>query len=198
MSNTKKTKLHVEQFEPSAGDNFSYLVYDSSTSQGVIIDAPEGCGILLHRAKKLGVTVEMLLLTHTHFDHTKGIKELLVVYSDLSIAVYKNGAAKIKHQQNIVLLEDGDTIAVGKKHLRVLHTPGHIPDAVCFYDNDFIFSGDTVFISSHGRTDFEGGNSSELHASFEKLRKLPDHLVLYAGHSYNGLVSTLGAEKNNY
>ncbi len=189
----------IQQYLVSEYENFNYVLVSDEKSQSVVIDASVGIGSILQKSKDQGITIERILLTHSHFDHTNGIEEVIALFPHVRIAVHQLGFASLaKYQDRIIVLAEGETILLGNDYLRVIHTPGHIPDAVCFYNDDCIFTGDTVFIGSHGRTDFPGGDAPELQKSFQRLRTLPDHLILYAGHNYNGDRSTLGEEKNNF
>jgi len=191
------SKLSIIQKQLSSWNNYNYLVYDPEEKKGVIVDASEGCEVLVEEAKKLGITIEKILLTHTHFDHINGLPLLLEEIPNIPIYVHTAAIADVESFGTIHEVKDEDSIAIGKGQLTVIHTPGHKPDAVCFYNDEVIFTGDTVFINAHGRIDLPGGSLEQLRQSFAKLRELPDHLIVYAGHAYGGEKSTLGAEKDN-
>jgi len=180
-------------------DNFNYLVFDNEAKIGVIIDASPGVEALAEQAEQIGVRIDKILLTHTHHDHIKGLPLLLEKIPGTPVGVYKTGQEDLGETPRKQPLKDGDRIEIGNGFLEVMHTPGHKPDSVCFYNDEVIFTGDTVFIGGHGRYDLPGGDAHTLEATFEKLRMLPDSLILYPGHAYGPrATSTLGEEKGNY
>ncbi|MDG6244756.1 MAG: MBL fold metallo-hydrolase [Methanolobus sp.] len=143
--------------------------------------------------------LEMVILTHCHYDHTASALEISHL-SGAKIAIHINDADLLKNDhvsaasmfgykapsiEPDVLLNEGDRIDIGNdEELEVIHTPGHTPGGICLYEakSRSLFSGDTVFPGgSIGRTDFEGGNRSQLTGSIEKLVKL-DVRTLYPGH----------------
>lgn len=190
--------LTVVQQKISSMDNYNYLVYDADAKEGVLVDCSEGCEEFLKEIELLGIRVDKILLTHTHWDHKNGLSAVLKIIPRVPIFVHEEDAEDVAEYENVQKVKDGDTIAVGQSFLKVLHTPGHKPGCVCYYNDDAIFTGDTVFVGSHGRTDLPGSDPEELKKSFEKLRELPDALIVYTGHAY-GLTptSTLGKEKWN-
>ncbi len=98
-------------------------------------------------------------------------------------------------------MNDGDVLKVGNLEIKVVHTPGHCPDSCCFIAEKAIFTGDTLFVGECGRTDLPGSDVKSMHDSLlNKIRNLPDELVVYPGHDYGKTpTSTLGYEKaNNY
>jgi hydroxyacylglutathione hydrolase len=95
-----------------------------------------------------------------------------------------------------VLLNEGYIIAFGEEKLNVIHTPGHTPGSICLLNERVIFTGDTLFAGGVGRTDFVGGSERDMKLSLERLKHLPENLVVYPGH---GPKSTIGVEKrSNY
>lgn len=90
------------------------------------------------------------------------------------------------------IVEDGDVIEGDSLRFEVIHTPGHTPGSVCYRSGNILFSGDTLFCGSIGRTDFPGGSPSDIRASLKKLASLPDDTVVYPGHSE---ITTIGDEK---
>ena len=98
-----------------------------------------------------------------------------------------------------VLLEDKDIIKVGETSLEVIHTPGHTPGGVCLYTGNNLFTGDTVFVGSAGRTDLPGGNRSRLQKSIEtRICSLPGDTIIWPGHDYGPRPSsTIALEKRS-
>lgn len=148
----------------------------------------------------------VVLLTHCHCDHILGAEEIRTKYGakimigkedeiglkDTSISL----ADKLRFKQNPfsadILLEDNDLIKVGDIEIKVISTPGHTKGGVCYLVLDMLFSGDTLFLESFGRTDFYGGNAETLKASIDKLLCLPEDIKVYPGH---GEPTTISHEK---
>ncbi len=97
---------------------------------------------------------------------------------------------------DLVQVEAGTELAVGRLSITFIHTPGHTPGSQCFYVDGRLISGDTLFIGACGRTDLPGGDPTEMHRSLtQRLAALPDETVLLPGHNYGGPASTIGDEK---
>jgi glyoxylase-like metal-dependent hydrolase (beta-lactamase superfamily II) len=97
---------------------------------------------------------------------------------------------------DLVKVDGGDTLQVGRLEITFLHTPGHTPGSQCFLVDGRLISGDTLFIGSCGRTDLPGSDPTEMYYSLtQRLAKLPDETVLFPGHNYGGSSSTIGDEK---
>lgn len=172
-----------------------YLVADEDGNTAVIdpAAAPER---ILQTARDSGLTIQAILLTHGHFDHVGAVAGLTQA---LRCPVWM-------HESELTLPEyltdgplyytdgygEGDTVTAGKLNFSVLHTPGHTPGSVCLRCEDALFSGDTLFAGSCGRTDFSGGSGSEMCRSLRRLAQLPGDLAVYPGH---GEATTLEREK---
>ena len=136
-----------------------------------------------------------ILNTHSHWDHSAGNEEL-AKKTGSKIVMYKTSP-----QQKDVAVQDGEIIKVGQLQIRVLFTPGHCPDEMCFIVGNRVLTGDTLFVGECGRTDLPGGNSEQLWNSlFNKLLKLDDATEVYPGHDYGPTSSsTIGQERRtNY
>lgn len=177
-----------------------YLVMDEKTRELAIID-PGGQGKLLaEKIKQLNANPKFILLTHGHADHVDGVVDLI---NEFKIPFYINEAEE-KYMENDKYvfgslpkasgyLKEGDTLSLGKEVIKVIETPGHTEGGICFLINDKLFTGDTLFQGSIGRSDFPGGNGMQLVQNIkEKLLPLGDNIEVYAGH---GPSSTIGYEK---
>lgn len=148
----------------------------------------------------------LILLTHAHFDHIKGAEELKNL-TNTKIAIYEldapatdNGELNLSTYFGIfstpfkadITLIDGEELTFGKTKIKVIHTPGHTVGSACFLIGDILISGDTLFNSSIGRTDFPGGSFEEIKRSLRKLSKLDENITVYSGH---GEATTIGQEK---
>jgi glyoxylase-like metal-dependent hydrolase (beta-lactamase superfamily II) len=187
----------------------SYLA-DDGAGTAFIVDAGEYSAPLAIAVKEGGLRVAWLILTHGHGDHIGGAERYLREFEGCKLAAgedelpvltdpNKNYSAAIAGRPISltpqVLLKDGDALAAGKLTLKILATPGHSPGGICVLAEDALFSGDTLFAGSIGRTDLFGGSTETLLASVRrKLFTLPDETRLYPGHMGE---STIGFEKQN-
>ena len=174
--------------------NFSYIIGDESTKTAALVDPAWDVDKLLQLCSDLGLTVSLVINTHSHSDHVGGNEAVS----------RRTGAKVVAHASSPVhkdiRVKDGDIIDVGKVNVRVIHTPGHCPDHICLLFSNKLLTGDTLFVGECGRTDLAGGNSGDMHDSLNKLLKLDDNVEVYPGHDY-GLKksSTIGYERqNNY
>ena len=172
-----------------------YLVADED-GVAAVIDPAAAPERILQTARDSGLTIQAILLTHGHFDHVGAVAGLTQA---LRCPVWM-------HESELTLPEyltdgplyytdgygEGDTVTAGKLNFSVLHTPGHTPGSVCLRCEDALFSGDTLFAGSCGRTDFSGGSGSEMCRSLRRLAQLPGDLAVYPGH---GEATTLAREK---
>jgi glyoxylase-like metal-dependent hydrolase (beta-lactamase superfamily II) len=171
--------------------NFTYIVEDENTNEGIIIDPSWDLDQIETIIKRNNLKIKYIVNTHHHFDHTlgnEGIKELT------KAKIIQHEESTLKHD---VSVKDGDVIKFGESKLTVLHTPGHSRDSICLIGEKIFFSGDTLFVGNCGRTDLPGGNAKDLyHSLFDIIYSLDDDLVLYPGHNYgNTLTSTISKEK---
>jgi hydroxyacylglutathione hydrolase len=146
-----------------------------------------------------------VLVTHTHQDHVgghlfgfdiPGIEELL---GRVRAKVYVHKAEREFLRgfgSDLVKVDGGDTVPVGRMAVQFIHTPGHTPGSQCFLVDGRLVSGDTLFIRSCGRTDLPGSDPKEMYYSLtQRLGALPDSTVVYPGHNYGGTTTTIGDEK---
>ena len=165
--------------------NFTYVVEDEETSEGIVIDPSWDLENIEQIIIRNNLKIKFIINTHHHFDHTLG-NEAIAKLTGAKIVQHKESS--LKHD---VSIENGDTIKFGKSKLDVLHTPGHSKDSICLVGDGKIFSGDTLFVGNCGRVDLPGGSAKELyHSLFDVLHNLDNDLILYSGHNY-GSTQTL-------
>lgn len=170
--------------------NFAYLVVDAATRHAAVVDPGWESDKILQVAKKAGLTIDAVWLTHTHFDH---IQEVAAVMAAADVPVWVHALEKSMLGDvagEVRLLADGDVLKVGGESVQVLHTPGHSPGAVCFLAGDHLITGDTLFTGAIGRTDLPGSDPRAMGSSLKRLAQLPDHLTVYPGHDYGDTPTT--------
>jgi len=189
-------KLFLHQMELGPMQNFVYLIGCENTREAAVVDPAWDVGAILKVAKAHRFNIKTVLLTHTHLDHINGVEEILKA-TDARVFVHKKEAALLSYSSNISKIESGDEVKVGDLTVTFIHTPGHTPGSQCFYVQDRLIAGDTLFIKGCGRCDLPGGSPEEMyHSLTSKLKKMEDHTRLYPGHNYADVpVSTLGEEK---
>jgi hydroxyacylglutathione hydrolase len=185
----------VVQLEVGPMANFSYIIADENKRVAAIVDPSwdlEKMYTILE-AKKWRVT--MIINTHNHFDHVLGNEQI----------ASRTGARIAQHQDSnwegkYVSITDGEQIPLGDTVIKVLHTPGHSKESISLLVNDeFIFTGDTLFVGGCGRVDLLGGDVNDMYDSlYNKVLQLNEDLIVYPGHNYGSSPwSTIGKEKKN-
>mgnify|MGYP005766067571 CR=1 FL=1 len=187
----------------------NYLLVDEETKDGVLIDCSEMKQEILDDVKTLGANVKYILLTHGHFDHVLGVNEMKKALG-AKVYINKGDVFMLDNIKQIMamfgmtqdvevpeydeLIEDGQELPFGNTKIKTIYTSGHSEGGVCYLIDDKLFSGDTLFRESVGRTDLYGGNFKTLLNSIKgTLFNLDDDIKVYPGH---GPSSTIGHEKN--
>ena len=192
--------MFFKQVHVGPMQNFSYIIGDEKSREAAVVDAGWEVDNLIEIAEKEKLKINKVILTHSHYDHTQKVDELAaktratVYFHELdfeSIKKFiKNSGIKI------IKLKNNDEIKVGNVKIKVIHTPGHTPGAICLLVENKLITGDTLFVNAIGRTDLAGGNSIILFESLQKLKKLDDNVEVYPGHDYGEIsFSTIGGEK---
>ena len=173
-----------------------YILHQEASSSCVVIDPGYTPEVILDFLAGKELTLEAILLTHGHFDHVGAVRDLAAetgcrVYlnpGDLSMPP-KLTAGPLYYTDTY---SEGDTISPAGISFQVLSTPGHTPGSVCLIAEDFLFSGDTLFAGSCGRTDLPGGSIRAIRESQRRLAELPQDYSVHPGH---GESTTLAWEK---
>lgn len=187
-------KIHVL----SLGDYQTncYIVHEENSTDCLIIDPGYEPEIISSYLEEKGLTPEAILLTHCHFDHVGAVKDLAAQY-DCKVFLDKKELAMPPMLTNGPLYYtdgygDGDTLTLAGIPIQVLETPGHTPGSVCLIMEDTLFSGDTLFAGSCGRTDLPCGDARAMRDSLRRLAALSENYRVCPGH---GPSSTLNREK---
>lgn len=177
-------------------DSNTYILKDDASGDVAVIDCGRCTQQLVDELK--GENVKYILLTHGHFDHINGVAELKKHFPEAKLAVHSLDAKCLiddelsmgrffgivcnEKCEADVLLYDNDTLTFGSSEIKVMHTPGHTQGGVTYVFDNNLFTGDTLFYRSVGRTDFPGGSFPVLHASVTRLFSLEGDYKVYPGH----------------
>lgn len=189
----------------------TYLAVDENTNEGFIVDPGGYNKVLTKEVRDNDVNIKYIILTHGHSDHICGVNEHKAEFPDAKIVAYKDEEAMLENPnlnqspgfgvpystKADILVSDGDELKVGDVTLKFIHTPGHTEGGMCIYVKEAkaLFSGDTLFRQSIGRTDFPGGSYKEIMDSIrKKLFLLPDDTNVFPGHMGT---TSIGFEKEN-
>jgi hydroxyacylglutathione hydrolase len=186
-----------------------YIVGSSETKEGMVIDPGAEAKTILKTLQQTALSISIIVITHAHIDHIGALREVQektnarfavheaekgFLFSTPMRMLTSLGVSPVKSPPRPdIVLKDGDRIDVGDLHFEVLHTPGHSSGGICLLGHGVVFSGDTLFNSGIGRTDFPGMSHERLITSIrEKLMVLPDETIVYPGH---GPATTIGDER---
>lgn len=185
-----------------------YLAMNRDTKEIILVDPADRADRIRQKVSGMGGVPVAILLTHGHFDHIGAVDELREYYGIPCYALKDEAEVLASVEWNLsrmfgcpmmvkadVLLKDGQELMLAGKRLQVIHTPGHTQGGACYYfpEEGVVFSGDTLFAGSIGRSDFPTGSGSVLVRSVrEKLLVLPEETLVYPGHNQE---SSIGYEK---
>lgn len=186
-----------------------YIACDKVANKAVVIDPGEDAARIVTALNETECEAQYVLLTHGHADHMMAAHEVIAA-TGAKLGVYADELTFLNSpDENCynmmsqkpfepftpdLLLRDGETIVFGQTELRVMHTPGHTAGSCCFISQDSIFSGDTLFRLSVGRTDLPSGSSSDLYKSLKRICAIEGDLQVLTGH---GDFTTLEYERQN-
>lgn len=180
-----------------------YLLWDETAGNAAAIVDPGGSADqILAKIKQNNLDVKMILLTHGHFDHVLGVPDILAAYPGLPVYITETDYPEARdggqfgysmgEVASVRFYDEGDTVELGHLKIDVLRTPGHTPGSVTLRVEDVLFTGDTLFRGSCGRTDFPGGSFGDMQRSLKRLADLPGDYRVYPGHEGS---STLDYER---
>ncbi len=176
--------LVIEQIKVGF-DNFSYIIYCQKTKKAAIVDPGFESKKLIKYILSKNLILEFIFASHYHYDHTKCINKIKNKFSYAMIAASDLDGRKLRLKID-KFVKDDEIIKLGNIQLKILLTPGHTPGGICIIVNSTgLLTGDTLFIGDCGRTDLPGGNIKDMYKSLnEKIKNLPDNLIIYPGHNY--------------
>lgn len=198
--------MKVKQQHFGSINNNCYLITDETTGKSALVDCTEASDKMYDFIGN--ADLEYILFTHGHFDHILGARDVKekygakVVVSASDEPMLSSGKLSLASfmdavQNNVksdIVVSDGDVIKLGLLEIKVIATPGHTKGSVCYLVENALFSGDTLFYMSCGRTDFPSGSSDEMLASLKKLKNLNGDYTVYTGHDN---ITNLDFERKN-
>ena len=191
--------------EPYFGENM-YILIDEETKKCAVVDPGGANDKILSYLKKNSLDLEYILVTHGHGDHIGAVNDIKSKTNATIIAHADEKELLNDNRKNLsysmhcgpqeldadIYVHDKDKLELGNLKLSFIHTPGHTKGCMCIRVNDDMFTGDTLFAGSIGRTDLYGGDYKQIEKSLKKLKKFEDNVKVHPGH---GPSSTLGIEK---
>jgi glyoxylase-like metal-dependent hydrolase (beta-lactamase superfamily II) len=185
----------VVQLEVGLLQNFCEILFCPDTRAAALVDPAWEVDTLLKEVDKRGLTVTTVLVTHTHNDHIEGVAEVVAKTGAVVVVSPREADAVRGDAKTIVDAVDGVDVAIGRRGVRVLDTPGHTVGGTCFLADGWIVTGDLLFVGGCGRTDFRGGDTAVMWRSLQRVAALPEETRVYPGHDYGATpTSTIGHE----
>jgi len=178
----------VKQIKAGGDRNLTYIFGDGK--ECAVVDPAYDFKAIDKELKHCGCKPKWLLLTHGHGDHLASLAAIKEKYGART-AVFRTSIIEYDRP-----LQDGDILNVGELKVRVIHTPGHTEDSVCYYCENWLFTGDTLYVGKVGGTDYGKGAQQEYESLHQKLMDLPEDTVVFPGHDVGVRpYSTIGEEK---
>jgi len=190
----------IETFTVGMLSTNCYVVSSQYDKEAIIIDpgldSSSEAKQIFDYITQSNLKIKLIVNTHGHQDHVTGDAIFQEKYN-VPIYIHKYDSPCIEYMQKskgtpVVFLGEGSLIKFDNESLKVMHTPGHSPGSICLVGEGLVFSGDTLFAGSIGRTDFPGSSNRDMQLSLQRLMRLPDNLLVYPGHGPSTLI---GEEK---
>ena len=193
-------------------ENNNFLLIDDVSKEAVLVDCSEYIPEVKDLLKEHNANLKYILITHGHFDHVMGVNDFHKNYPQTTIIAPEHDKDLIENIETFLdrfiggfghvevphidkYIAEDDEIYIGNKKINIISTPGHTRGGVCYFVDDKLFSGDTIFLGSVGRTDLPSGSFEQIRNSVKNvLNMLSDDIVIYTGH---GDKTSVGFEKIN-
>jgi glyoxylase-like metal-dependent hydrolase (beta-lactamase superfamily II) len=202
-------KMIIKQFREEPLDNNNYVVIDPISKEAVLIDCSCPDDSIMDYIKEQGAVLKFILLTHGHLDHVMGVihfqkkhnilvyiaKEDMPLMADINSWTQLLGWPEVDVPKADKILPMDEELMLGKNKIQIIPTPGHTAGGVCYLIGDNLFSGDTLFRGTYGRTDLPGSSQEQMNNSLQKLFDLPEATKVFSGH---GAPTTIADEKKLY
>lgn len=192
----------IKKFMANTYNTNSYLVTEGQ--EGVLIDPVADKSYIEELLSENDITLKGVIYTHGHFDHIASANEIykqfgcniyvhesesdMLVKPELNLSVFFGKRFVFEGIDRLILVSGNQDISIGNIKFKILHTPGHTPGCICIIYDDSVFTGDTLFKGSIGRTDFPGGDFDVMKKSLDKLKTLDSSLSFHPGHGESGTI----------
>ena len=187
--------MKIKTFLGGFDKNFCYLVWCEKTKISAIIDPSTEINPIIEYIENNQLILSKVLITHTHHDHIAYLNDFLDLYSNLTIYCFDQPINMKNHYIGVI---NNEVITIGETFLTTIYTPGHFIDSVCYWNKDqnYLFTGDTMFVGRTGRTISSQSNIEQLYSSiYDKLLVLPKKTIIYPGHHY-GYKTSISIEES--
>lgn len=182
--------MKIERLVVSSYQTNCYLLTDETTNTAALIDPGDNAPLLCEWIREKQVDLRYILITHGHRDHTFAAPDVKKAFPEAKVYIHADDAsgagfyiyALAQYISDLCYYSEGDTLTLGTLTIKVLHTPGHTEGGVTLLVNGVMFSGDTLFPGSMGRTDFPGGSADKMYASLYRLASLEGDYRVLPGH----------------
>ena len=188
--------MKIKSFQGGFDKNITYIIWCELTSIAAIVDASVNMTEIIEYIEINDLLLEKILITHTHSDHINFLEDILFQFPQIEVCGFEfpeydfgNDYRRLKHY---------DVITLGTELITCIYTPGHYPDSICYWSesNNYLFTGDTMFVGRTGRTISKKSNINDLyHSIYEIILKLPQNTIIYPGHHY-GHALTISIKDN--
>lgn len=191
-------------------ENNNYLLIDEKSKEAVLFDCSERIDEIKEKLDEVGADLKYIFITHGHFDHILGINDMIKLFPKVQVIAPEKDKELIEDVKSFVnmfvgnignveipnvskYIDENDEFFIGDEKIKIVSTPGHTLGGVCYFVDDKLFTGDTIFLESVGRTDLPGGSYLTLKQSVKNILEMfDDNVKIYAGH---GDSSTVAHEK---
>ena len=185
--------MEIIQIPVGNMENLAYIIFRPEDRKAAITDASWEAEKLISILKKEKLSLNAILLTHGHYDHSNAVPELLKSFPGVPAYLRHEDLSLLHKKFPVQELEDGDSVPEFPE-IKMISSPGHTAGSVCWIADDCLFTGDTLFAGCCGRIDFPESVPEKMYETLNRLAKLPENLKIYPGHSYNESESTLKKE----
>ncbi|HIE78157.1 MAG TPA: MBL fold metallo-hydrolase [Candidatus Thioglobus sp.] len=176
-------------------ENSIHFIFDHASKKCSIVDPAWEADLFIDRVKERGYELTDIWLTHWHPDHTNAVDEL-AHKTGATITAGINEVPYLRLEHPIKTVEDNDIVSIGNTDARIINTPGHTAGGICYALDGHLIAGDTLFVYGAGHCVMPGGSANIFFNSLQKLKQLPDDMMLHCGHDYGSTISsTMGEQK---
>jgi len=177
--------MKIKSFQGGFDKNLSYLIWCKSTHIAAIVDASVNITGINECIEMHDLLLNKVFITHTHQDHIQFLDDILYQFPSVELCVFEKSEIELNNHYRKIMHHE--IIPLGSEIITTLHTPGHYPDSLCFWNkkDNSLFTGDTMFVGRTGRTIGIKSNIRHLYISiYQQILKLPEQTTIYPGHHY--------------